>query len=165
LQTGQIVREALLTPRLPVSYEARSMTLSLDGQLATVNSWAILSSDRMINDIVTNRKLNALRIFDTRNGNLVNELAIGHARTSSVFSPDNICLIVSGDRVTVWNDRTGKKLGEFDDSARYVRQRDSNYMQMALSADGCTLAAGGTNTVIYVWSVKGCTRSTTMANK
>jgi WD40 repeat protein len=164
LQTGEIVREVMLTPRLPVSYEAWSMTLSPDGQLATVNSWAIISSDRVSKIVEAYSKRQAQRVFDTRNGRLIHELVIGHVRKSSVFIPDNTKLIVGGDRITAWNIRTGEKIDVFDDSARYMRQRSSNYMQMALSADGCTLAAGGENTVIYVWAVRGCNRNMRATN-
>lgn len=164
LQTGKIVREALIAPRLPVNYAAWSMTLSPDGQLVTINSWAILSSERMNEDVEAYSKRQAQRVFDTRSGRLVHELVIGHTRKSSAFSPDNTRLIIASDRVTLWKIETGEKLGEFDDSRRYARKGSSNYMQMALSADGCTLAAGGEDTVIYVWSVKDCRRQTAALN-
>lgn len=151
IQTGTIRREVTITPKLPVNYSAWSITVSPDGHLVTVNTEAILSSKRMTDEVEAYSKRQSLRIYDTRSGNLVNEIAVSHTRRSTIFSPDSKKLIAVGDRVSVWNISTGRKLDEFVDRSGDPRLL---FEDIEMSADGRTVVSG-LGDKIYVWTVTG----------
>lgn len=156
LSTGQVKREVTVTPRLAtvlLGFGVGPLALSQDGHIVAIGSWYYGEGEKQ--DITRAR----VKVLDTRTGEALFEItwpSIQGGPSGMVFSHDGQMLFITSDRLTLWEIPSGRKLGEFKDS--YAPR---NSKQVGLSADGCTLAVGGDHTVIHVWSVRGCKRSTT----
>ena len=109
--------------------------------------------------IVTSATDQTVRIWDTSNGQELLQWSIDDsaAAASVAFSPDGTFLVIEKEEaiVEVWDANTGERIHTFRehvDAPNVSRPGEPNWINnVAISPDGKTIAAGGSDAVVRLW--------------